>query len=299
MVEDNLTKRWERLHLSKEETSVFQIKTKGAKEGNIQGKLCIISKVLSEKGVNNEAFRVTMSQIWRLQGWVRFKDLNEQCFLIEFQQIQDKERVLSSRPWFFDRNLITIQEVDENVSLNVLKFQYEPFWVQCHNLPLAAMTEEVGEDFGSSLGHVIRVDADSNGSAWGRTSSRPRFDHHQDEQPPMQFGAWLRAQPMNTNLFDFRKYGGKPEYNNQKEEQPEERFRQNETIHGKYKMVETEKGTEENSLREGKTYEHSKKTVNLTPKPSDSVEEWFIPVQLKLNTQLGKRFLQNLSLKWT
>ncbi|KAF5471784.1 hypothetical protein F2P56_008554 [Juglans regia] len=54
-----------------------------------------------------------MSQIWRLEGWVTFKEHGEQCFLIEFQKIEDKERVLSGRPWFFDRHLLTMMEVDD------------------------------------------------------------------------------------------------------------------------------------------------------------------------------------------
>lgn len=40
--------------------------------------------VMARKGMSNEAFRVTMSQIWRLEGWVKFKDLGEHRFFIEF-----------------------------------------------------------------------------------------------------------------------------------------------------------------------------------------------------------------------
>ncbi|XP_042939610.1 uncharacterized protein LOC122274661 [Carya illinoinensis] len=154
---DELTKRWEKLNLSKEESKVFHVQNEGAKEGSSRGKHCIIGKVLSEKGVNNEAFRSTMSQVWRLEGWVRFKDLGDQSFLIEFQWLTDKEKVLSGRPWFFDRHLLTLLEVNESVSIVGLQFKFEPFWVQLHNLPLAAMTEAVREAFGSSIGPVIRV----------------------------------------------------------------------------------------------------------------------------------------------
>ncbi|XP_041004014.1 uncharacterized protein LOC121249369 [Juglans microcarpa x Juglans regia] len=109
-----------------------------------------------------------MSQVWRLEGWVRFKEVGGQSFLIEFQQVTNKEKVLSGRPWFFDRNLVTLQEVDDSVSINSMHFKFEPFWVQLHNLPLATMTEEVGNQFGASIGHVIRVDAEFDGLAWGR-----------------------------------------------------------------------------------------------------------------------------------
>ena len=96
---------------------------------------------------------------------MRFKDLGDQRFLIEFQKLTDKEKVLSGRPWFFDRNLLTLLEVDETVSIAGLQFKFEPFWVQLHNMPLAAMTEELGEAFGTSIGHVIQVEAESDGLA--------------------------------------------------------------------------------------------------------------------------------------
>ncbi|XP_042964752.1 uncharacterized protein LOC122298976 [Carya illinoinensis] len=227
MADDDLTKQWEKLHLSTEETTVVQFKIEGAHTNNsIQGKLCIIGRVLSERGVNNKAFRSTMSKIWRLEGWICFKDLNEQCFLIEFQSKKDKDKVLSGRPWCFDRNLLTIQEVDESMSINVVNFQYEPFWVECYNVPLAAMNEGIGIQIGESIGRVIRVDANSDGSTWGcclrirvaidlhkpllrgRVCVRPYFEAQREEKQQLQFGPWLRAQPMNTSIFDKRKYGG-------------------------------------------------------------------------------------------
>ncbi|XP_042948681.1 uncharacterized protein LOC122281342 [Carya illinoinensis] len=169
MADDDLTKQWENLHLSREETTVVHFKTEvGNTNSSIRGKLGIIGRILSERGVNNEVFRSTMSQIWRLEGWVHFKDMNEQCFLIEFQSKKDKDKILSGRPWCFDRNLLTIQEVDESLSINVVNIQYEPFWVQCYNVPLAAMNEEIGIQIGENIGRVIRVDADSDGFAWGR-----------------------------------------------------------------------------------------------------------------------------------
>ncbi|XP_042968938.1 uncharacterized protein LOC122301595 [Carya illinoinensis] len=186
---DELAKRWEKLNLSKEESKVFHVQNEAAKDGSIRGKHCIIGKVLSEKGVNNEAFRTTMSQVWRLEGWVRFKDLGDLSFLIEFQWLSDKEKVLSGRPWFFDRHLLALVEVDEAVSIVGVQFNYEPFWVQLHNLPLAAMTEAVGEEFGSSIGHVIRVEAESDGLAWGRCLRvRVAVDLHK----PSLRGRWLQ-----------------------------------------------------------------------------------------------------------
>ncbi|XP_042962387.1 uncharacterized protein LOC122296650 [Carya illinoinensis] len=155
MEEEELSKRWERLHLSQEEIHVFQVHTKGALDGFSRWKCCIVGSILADKGISSEAFRMTMSQVWRLEGWVQFKDLGNHRFLIQFQYESDKEKVLRGRLWFFDRNILSLQEVDEKLPLSAVKFNVEPFWVQLHGLPLAAMTEEVGIHFGASIGEVI------------------------------------------------------------------------------------------------------------------------------------------------
>ncbi|XP_041017882.1 uncharacterized protein LOC121260096 [Juglans microcarpa x Juglans regia] len=185
---EDLATQWERLHLSKEESYFFHINPKNYTEEDARGKNCLVGKALTKKSVNNEAFRVTMSQIWKLEGWVIFKELGEQCFLIEFQKLIDKDRVLSGCPWFFDRHRLTMMEVDETISIHALQFRFEPFWVQLHNLPLATMTEEFGQQFAGSIGHVIRVEAEADGRAWGRCLRvRVAVDLHK----PLLRGKWL------------------------------------------------------------------------------------------------------------
>ncbi|XP_042972731.1 uncharacterized protein LOC122304523 [Carya illinoinensis] len=188
MEAQDLTKRWERLQLTTEESSPIEVKLDGPKERIRMGEYCIVGRAMVEKMVNSKAFRTTMSQIWRLQGWVKFKEIGDQSFLIEFQELADKEKVLGGRPWFFDRCLLSLQEIDAKVSINSMQFRFEPFWVQLHNLPLATMTEEVGIQFVESIGHVIRVDAEVDARAWGHCLRvRVAVDLHK----PLLKGKWM------------------------------------------------------------------------------------------------------------
>ncbi|XP_041001644.1 uncharacterized protein LOC121247347 [Juglans microcarpa x Juglans regia] len=189
MEAEDLASQWERLHLSKEESACFHVKQENINGDEKRDKYCMVGKALTEKGVNNEGFRITMSQIWRLEGWVTFKELGEQCFLIEFQKIRDKEKVLSGRPWFFDRHLLTMMEVDDKESIDALQFRFEPFWIQLHNLPLSVMTKGFGEQFAEAIGLVIRVDAEEDGRAWGRCL---RVRVAVDLNKPLLRGKWLK-----------------------------------------------------------------------------------------------------------
>lgn len=40
----------------------------------------------------------------------------------------------------------------------VMEFRHFPFWIQCHKLPLSAMTEHIGKIMGAKARKVIMVD---------------------------------------------------------------------------------------------------------------------------------------------
>ena len=72
--------QWERLHLSKEESSFFHANPEQYTEEAARGKYCLVGKALTEKSVNSEGFRVTMSQIWKLDGWVKLQGVGRAMF---------------------------------------------------------------------------------------------------------------------------------------------------------------------------------------------------------------------------
>ncbi|KAF5465302.1 hypothetical protein F2P56_015322 [Juglans regia] len=117
--------------------------------------------------VNRQAFKSTMSKIWRPEGWIQFKDVGVNRMLVEFQYDRDKEKVLAGRPWSFDRALICLQEVDGEVPLKDIKFERELFWVQAHNMPLACMSKEIGLMLFSGMERVLAVETDDGGCGWG------------------------------------------------------------------------------------------------------------------------------------
>ncbi|XP_042949100.1 uncharacterized protein LOC122281356 [Carya illinoinensis] len=168
MVEEELTRRWEGFQLTDVENEVLELPIVVDKEAESRGKHCLLALILTEKGANKKAFKDTMSQIWKLDGWVSFKDMGDHMFLIEFQFQLDMEKVILGRPWFFDRSIVAIQLFDGSIPFNEIVFNYELFWVQIHNLPLNSMNQEVGGQVGAIIGKVLKVDVDEEGWGWGR-----------------------------------------------------------------------------------------------------------------------------------
>ncbi|KAF5451920.1 hypothetical protein F2P56_026974 [Juglans regia] len=169
MAKERLTMLWEGLKLTEEEEQVVLLSDQSLQEADLKGKHCLMSLVTSDKLINIEAFKTTMALVWRLEGWVEFLVTGDNSFLIEFQILVDKEKVLKGRPWTFDHFLVAPQEVDGNLPHNAISFTHESFWVQLHNMPLAGMNREYGKLVASTIGNVLSVEVKEDGTGWGRS----------------------------------------------------------------------------------------------------------------------------------
>ncbi|XP_042974617.1 uncharacterized protein LOC122306249 [Carya illinoinensis] len=166
--EDGLSQRWESFHLTEGENDVIQISEDTIKGSNTRGEHCLMALLVYEKGYNRDAFKATMSKVWRLQGCVVFKEVGDNRFIMDFQYQVDKDKVLHGRPWFFNCALMVIQAFDGGMTIKDIPFSHEPFWVQIYNLPLIAMTHEVGIQVGRRIGVVHELDVDKEGLGWGK-----------------------------------------------------------------------------------------------------------------------------------
>ncbi|XP_035543083.1 uncharacterized protein LOC118346304 [Juglans regia] len=119
------------------------------------------------KSVELGDIRLTMTRAWRPVRGMCFRDLNANLFLVEFEDLRDKERVLREGPWSFDKQLVLVQEVDGSKQVHQIKIQEATFWVRIHDLPLRARNAYVGERIGKKIGKVEEVDLAKGEVAWG------------------------------------------------------------------------------------------------------------------------------------
>lgn len=82
MEEEELSCRSEGFHLTEGENEVIQVSEDTTKDSNIRREYCLMALLVSEKSYNREAFKATMSKVWRDQGWVVFKNVGENKFII-------------------------------------------------------------------------------------------------------------------------------------------------------------------------------------------------------------------------
>jgi hypothetical protein len=137
------------------------------KKGKSYGKACVLGKLVADRLVSDETIKSTLVNWWKPSENISFKVLGENMFLIEFGDIEDKERVLVGRPWVFEGSLFLVEDFDGVAPPSKYTFDKAAFWIRMKNLPLACMGLEIGRKINATMVVVEAVDTDSRGTAWG------------------------------------------------------------------------------------------------------------------------------------
>ncbi|PQQ05662.1 uncharacterized protein Pyn_36355 [Prunus yedoensis var. nudiflora] len=129
------------------------------KRDDVQGsELCLLGQLLTSRGFNRSALSRTLTQSWRLQGRVRFIEVEENVFQVLFNGEKELKSVLEGGPWLFDDHIFLLQRWCTGLQLGSLKLTSCPFWIQFHDLPIDCRGEKTVALIGSRLGEVSKID---------------------------------------------------------------------------------------------------------------------------------------------
>jgi hypothetical protein len=156
------------ISLSEGERTGITITEGEIQEARVQGGRCLVGRLWMSRRVNKEAFKEVLTRAWRITRGVIFKELNDNIWLFEFEEVDDLRRVLEGRPWSFDRQMLVINEFDGKTPPAQMAFKHSLFWVQVHDMPLLCMTKGIAVKIGESLGRLEDVDFAGDGPGWGR-----------------------------------------------------------------------------------------------------------------------------------
>ncbi|CAI9769566.1 unnamed protein product [Fraxinus pennsylvanica] len=189
----DLSSLYARLRLTEKESQVLEVVE--AVDGlSVEKRAkCLAFRVLADPEVNKGALKTIMLQIWQLEGKAVIKEIGRNTFLLELIRVSGKKRILSGRPWSFDEFLLCLHDCERVNTIKEIGFTEEVFWVQCHGLPFAGMTQNTGQAIGEHLGKVLVIDTDSSG---------------------VYFGAFLRVKPSEhlTGLEERLVHNQVPDY---------------------------------------------------------------------------------------
>lgn len=74
--------------------------------------------------------------------------------LFEFTDKADAERVLMGEPWSYDKHLVSLQWLEQSVTVKELEFNRTLFWGQLHDLPIGDMNPRTACEIGGIIGEV-------------------------------------------------------------------------------------------------------------------------------------------------
>nr|POF01908.1 hypothetical protein CFP56_41925 [Quercus suber] len=154
---------WQKLKVTEEKKESVNLGRECTRAAKERGKNCLVMKVLSRRGVFVDALRKNVRMLWKPNKSIKILVIEEEMFLVEFDDKRDKRRVIEMSPWHYEKQLILLQEFDRDQDTKDIVFRCSPFWVQIYNLPLKHRTRETGMAIEVSLGEVMEVDVADTG----------------------------------------------------------------------------------------------------------------------------------------
>jgi hypothetical protein len=91
----------------------------------------------------------------------------EFVLVVSFLEPGGKNRAISDGPWEFVGDLLVVADLDTSKKLDELEFNFIPVWIRVLDLPIGLMNVDTGEAIGDSVGQILEVESDQDGSAIG------------------------------------------------------------------------------------------------------------------------------------
>jgi hypothetical protein len=164
---EELTKRWGRFSLSEEECAGVEAIDSVVEALESRGRSWLVGKLIADKIIGKESIRLALNRAWKPEGFICFRVLGGNLFLLDFEILEDRSHVLAGRPWMFEGQLFEVEELDGCTPPSKMSFDTAAFWIRMFELPLVCMEREMGFKLGSTVGKVEEVETDTNGTGWG------------------------------------------------------------------------------------------------------------------------------------
>ncbi|KAK4412682.1 hypothetical protein Salat_2915300 [Sesamum alatum] len=114
-------------------------------------------EIANPQASNFEALRSTLTNLLRPARGLSISRISDDRMGLKFNHVVDLKCTLERGPWTFDRNLLIIQQVNENSKLGSINPDWTPFVVHVHDVPANLRSEQVLVSIGNKIGHFIKT----------------------------------------------------------------------------------------------------------------------------------------------
>jgi len=127
---------------------------------------CLIGKLMADRILPKDFLKASLLRAWHPTGEVSFNAIGN-MFIVDFEHVWVKSRILEGRSWLYDGNLVSLKEFDSLTPPSSLNFDMASFWVRMYNLPLACMGKIAGQKLWESVGRVEEAGIADGEAGWG------------------------------------------------------------------------------------------------------------------------------------
>ena len=120
--------------------------------------LSLLGRFLMTRFFNQRAAMALLRSVWKMGFDVRIVDVRDGVFQFKFTMGSQLKWVLANGPWSFEDHPLVLCKWERGMTVNSVRFNSIPMWVQVWGLPFDLLSEEVGRDIGNGLGKVVEVD---------------------------------------------------------------------------------------------------------------------------------------------
>ncbi|KAE8792849.1 hypothetical protein D1007_32632 [Hordeum vulgare] len=133
-----------------------------------------------------------MQRAWGLHKEARFRDLDNNLFVVHLGCEGDWKHVLNSGSWQYDSSVLILKDYEGGTRPSEMVIDKIDVWLQVLDLPPDKRTEELGIALGNLMGKIVRVDVDNDDLARGY-QLRVRTTIYVFE--PLVHGFYLKSSP--------------------------------------------------------------------------------------------------------
>ncbi|XVE98625.1 hypothetical protein REPUB_Repub03eG0122600 [Reevesia pubescens] len=128
----------------------------------------LIGRIFYRKFINMEAMRNVLFQIWKLLHGLHITEIGDKLYRFQLDDEKEKDQIFIAQPWFFDKALLLLVEIDDRVRSEAMIMEWCPFWIQIHGLPFGLLSEKIGIVLEDSIGDVIEIDSKNSHQFQGK-----------------------------------------------------------------------------------------------------------------------------------
>ncbi|XP_057457142.1 uncharacterized protein LOC130748067 [Lotus japonicus] len=126
----------------------------------------LLGVVLANHSVSVFGFKNVMRELWQTRNCLEIRHAGQKIFTFKFTSPKDRDLVLKSGPWCFERHLLALNTYDGKSDPRSVELSMVPFWIQVQGLPVAGRTESIARSIGNAFAGFIDWDK-SEASKYG------------------------------------------------------------------------------------------------------------------------------------